>query len=453
MRAQITGASTRLSRKPRIPLLLGAQTAFNLSFYAVVPFIALVLAQKFELSATAVGMVLGIRTFAQQGMFLVGGALADYFGGRRIFLVGITVRVLGFTALALGTAVTSTIPGVALAIFVAGTVFTGLGGALFSPALNLYIAQADQQRAAEGTTAVNGRTTLFAWLNVTGEIGAVLGPLLGYSLIDHGFTLVAVVGAAVFILLWGIFWFLLPDTQQDASGDVSISTAGSTPGGVLTQSSMIFSRILAVVKNRGFTRFAALHSVDLFCYNQLYFALPLIAAAVQDSHKVLAAAFAAISVVVLVGQVPISYLSSKFSVATTLRVGYCISALGLLILGAAQWNTADTAPVFLESIGSPTLIITGALLIGAGHLLVSPQALSHVSIHTPTHAKAAYLGFIATCGGIAVLLGNFVVGSVLDIVADAFPAAQPLVWVAAALVITLAASLQRPLNHRDFDLQ
>ena len=56
-------------------LLLVSQFIFNTGFYAVVPFLAIFLRDDMLLSGAAIGLVLGLRTFSQQGMFLVGGAL------------------------------------------------------------------------------------------------------------------------------------------------------------------------------------------------------------------------------------------------------------------------------------------------------------------------------------------------------------------------------------------
>ena len=59
----------------------------------MVPFIALTMANDFAMSAVAIGVVLGARTFAQQGMFLVGGAISDRWGARYTMVAGCIVRV------------------------------------------------------------------------------------------------------------------------------------------------------------------------------------------------------------------------------------------------------------------------------------------------------------------------------------------------------------------------
>ncbi|MFT4234982.1 MAG: MFS transporter, partial [Microbacterium sp.] len=165
---------------PRPAVLLGSQVLFNVGFFAVVPFLAGVLRDDFALAGSAVGLILGLRTAAQQGMFLFGGALADRFGARSLILAGCTVRVTGFSLLAWSTL--STAEGSRLALFIVATVLTGLGGALFSPALEALVARADATAQADAA-AHRPRTTLFALLAVCGETGAALGPLLGALLL------------------------------------------------------------------------------------------------------------------------------------------------------------------------------------------------------------------------------------------------------------------------------
>lgn len=54
------------------------------------------------LSGGLIGLVLGLRTFSQQGMFIVGGALSDRYGARVVILSGCIVRVAGYLLLAFG---------------------------------------------------------------------------------------------------------------------------------------------------------------------------------------------------------------------------------------------------------------------------------------------------------------------------------------------------------------
>ncbi|MBM7025457.1 MFS transporter, partial [Clavibacter zhangzhiyongii] len=184
--------------RPRPAVLLGSQLVFNVGFYAVVPFLATVMRDDLGLGALAIGVVLGARTFSQQGLFLLGGVLADRFGPRILITAGCAVRVAGY----LGLALAADLPG-----FLLGAILTGLGGALFSPALQSLVAAADL-RARE--TRRPGRPSLFAALVLVGEVGAATGPLVGAALLGHGFATTALSAAGLFTAVGVALWCVIP---------------------------------------------------------------------------------------------------------------------------------------------------------------------------------------------------------------------------------------------------
>ncbi|MDQ0835926.1 hypothetical protein QF032_007770 [Streptomyces achromogenes] len=79
-----------------------------------------------------VGFVLGLRTFSQQGLFVVGGALVDRYGVRPIVLAGCVLRAAGFAWLGCAEQ-TWTVIGAVLLI--------GFTAALFSPAVESEVAR------------------------------------------------------------------------------------------------------------------------------------------------------------------------------------------------------------------------------------------------------------------------------------------------------------------------
>ena len=89
-----------MSTAPRLRVLLLAQAAFMVGFSSVVPFIAVLADARFGLGPAAIGAIVGARVAVQQGLFLVGGALADRFGPRALLLSGCAVRAAGFVLLA-----------------------------------------------------------------------------------------------------------------------------------------------------------------------------------------------------------------------------------------------------------------------------------------------------------------------------------------------------------------
>lgn len=398
-------------------VLLGAQLFFNVGFYAVVPFIAVVLSDDFGMAGAAVGVVLGVRTFAQQGMFLLGGILADRVGARSVILIGCAVRTTGF--LTLSASLWADEP--ALWLFVAGTVLTGLGGALFSPGLSVLLAAFEARPQSAGSR----RATLFAWLSVTGELGAVVGPLAGAALLGWGFGVVSASGAVFFAAVGLILWKLLPR-------DVEIRGRRGTP---LDRAHLRVrdGRMPPSLRNGRFTAFAALHAVDLLAYNQLYFALPLALRSAETAPQTVGLMFAWVSVVTLALQLPVSRWCATVGSARALRAGYATSAAGFLALGIG-------AVLPLGADGDVVAVLLGATLLTLGHLAANPTALSLVPGFAGAHPTGSYFGLLATAGGVAVLFGNVAIGAVLDDPAGG-PWRTVLPWVLLALALLTAAAL------------
>ncbi|MGB4778940.1 MFS transporter [Microbacterium sp.] len=394
----------------RPTVLLSSQLLFNVGFFAVVPFLAGILRDDFALAGSAVGLVLGVRTAAQQGLFLFGGALADRFGARPLILTGCAVRVAGFSLLAWSTMpALGPTDGLRLPLFIVATVLTGLGGALFSPALETLVARVDAAPHAR-------RTTLFALLAVFGETGAAAGPLLGALLLGWGFPTVAAAGALLFAA-------------------VAVALAGVLPGAPPrhgTPSAPDRPHPLAVLGDRRFVALAVLASVNLFAYNQLYLGLPVELDRVDAGPQALAVLFAWVSVATIALQLPIARAARRIGETRALRLGY-------LLISAAFGVLAIAAPVTPASgIAAVAPAFAATTLLALGHLVLTPLVLSLVPRFGPRGAWGSYYGLLATCGGAVVLVGNTLLGA-LYAVADApgLPAIAP--WaVLAALPLASA---------------
>ena len=122
-----------------------------------------------------VGLVLGLRTFSPQGLFVVGGALTDRYGPRPVVLTGCVLRIAGFGWLALAGC-TATVIGAVLLI--------GFAAALFSPAVE---SETAREAAAPTKTATGPHPPMY-WplFSAAGQAGAFLGPLLGCLLLLLG---------------------------------------------------------------------------------------------------------------------------------------------------------------------------------------------------------------------------------------------------------------------------
>ena len=100
------GTLSLLRSFPRsVQLLVINQYGVNTGFYMLVPYLAMHLTDDLGLSLAVTGLILGVRTFSQQGMFLIGGTAADRLGPHRVIIAGCALRSVGFAVFAFGTSV------------------------------------------------------------------------------------------------------------------------------------------------------------------------------------------------------------------------------------------------------------------------------------------------------------------------------------------------------------
>jgi MFS family permease len=184
-------------------LLMINQFGINLGFYMLMPYLAGYLAGPLALAAWAIGLVLGVRNFSQQGMFIVGGTLADRIGYKPLIVAGCLLRTAGFGLLVIA----DSLPAVLIA-----SAATGFAGALFNPAVRAYLAADAGPRRVEA----------FALFNIFYQGGILAGPLVGLALMALDFRIAAAAAAAVFAALTIAQLFALPQrnatpAQDDAS--------------------------------------------------------------------------------------------------------------------------------------------------------------------------------------------------------------------------------------------
>ncbi|NKX49155.1 MFS transporter [Arthrobacter deserti] len=416
--------------RPETRTLLGAQLVFNLGFYAVVPFLAGAMGGDYGLDAAAVGLVPGARTFSQQGMFLFGGMLADRWGARRAILTGCLVRILGYATLAAASDFT---------LFLLGAVLTGVGGALFSPALESRLSHADSPTGAGGPAGgKTGRPPVFVWLAVTGEVGAVLGPVLGSLLLGWGFDAALAAGIGIFAAVTVLLWYRLPAVparslqKQDAGGPGG-THAGARPA-------------LRCLGDRCFVVFCMLAGTNMLAYNQLYFAVPVELSRRGLDGAWLGALVLLASALTLLLQLPVAAAGRRLGPARALSAGF--------VLLAAAFTVGATTSVHPGSSGNSLAPVVGtvAVLI-LGHMLLTPTILSLIPAFVPAEGPAsgrgAYYGLAATCGGTAVLAGNAVLGRLLDLT-DRHHWWPGTPWVPLIMLACLAAAALPPVlrGHR-----
>lgn len=375
------------------------QFGINLGFYMLMPYLAGYLAGPLGLATWAVGLVLGVRNFSQQGMFIVGGTLADRLGYKPLIVAGCLLRTGGFGLLV----VAESLPTVLIA-----SAATGFAGALFNPAVRAYLADDSVERRVEA----------FAVFNIFYQAGILAGPLVGLALMVLDFRITAGAAAVVFALLTIAQLFALP---QHRATDQPPKTS-------------VLADWRIVVANRSFVLFAVAMIGSYVLSFQVYLALPLHAAILApDAESTLVAAIFVVSGVIAVGgQLRITrFLRARCDPGRSIAIGMLVLAASFLPLTIVPTSGRFGLTSAVIS------LLTAAALLAIGSAAVFPFEMDTVVSLARNRLLATHYGFYNTIVGVGILVGNLATGALMQAARAA--GAPELIWITLSLIGALTA--------------
>ncbi|MFJ6755166.1 MDR family MFS transporter [Streptomyces sp. NPDC091273] len=396
-----------------IRLLMVNQFTINLGFYMLMPYLATYLAGPLGLAGWLVGLILGVRNFSQQGMFLIGGTLADRLGYKPMIIAGLMLRTAGFATLGLVESVPA---------LLAASAATGLAGALFNPASRAYLAADAGERRVEA----------FALFNVFYQAGILLGPLVGMILTGIDFSVACLVAAGIFALLGVIQIRALPARRPDHA-----ETSDGGREGVLRQWRGIFA-------NRPFLLFSLAMVGSYVMSFQVYLSLPLEVRRLGGEGR-----FGTAAVAVLFAVSGLSTIAFQTKVTAWCKArmepGRALTQ-GLLVMGTAFVPLLLASAVPVPDGGAGLWVLAGlppalsALLLALGTMIAYPFEMDTIVRLAGNRLVATHYGLYNTICGIGITVGNLLTGMALDAARKAGLPALP--WAALGLLgLACAAAL------------
>jgi MFS family permease len=385
-------------------LLMINQFGINLGFYMLMPYLAGYLAGPLGLAAWAIGLVLGVRNFSQQGMFIVGGTLADRIGYKPLIVAGCLLRTAGFGLLVIA----DSLPAVLIA-----SAATGFAGALFNPAVRAYLAADAGPRRVEA----------FALFNIFYQGGILAGPLVGLALMALDFRIAAAAAAAVFAALTIAQLFALPQRNATpAQDDASILDDWRT-----------------VLANRSFLLFAAAMIGSYVLSFQVYLALPLHAKNLvpHAESAVVAGVFVISGLVAVAGQLRITrWFAKRWGPGHSLVIGMLVLPASFIPMTVLPDDSRA------GQIAAVTALLVGAAVLAIGSAAVFPFEMDTVVSLANGRLVGTHYGFYNTIVGIGILVGNLATGTLMQRAADA--GAPELTWIVLSVIgLTAALALYR----------
>ncbi|MET7327498.1 MFS transporter [Nonomuraea sp. NPDC005650] len=387
-----------------IQLLQINQAGINLGFYMLMPYLAQHLSADAGLAVWTIGLILGLRNLSQQGMFLIGGTLADRLGHKPMIMLGCALRTVGFALFGLTTA---------LPLLIAAAVVTGLAGALFNPAARAYLAQEAGER----------KVAAFAVFNVFYQGGILLGPLVGLALLNSGFGVVCLSASAIFAVLTVLQGLCLPARR-----------------GPVRKHQPVLRDWRQAFGDRAFVSFAAAMIASYALSYQMYLALPLEVQRLGGGQAGVMALYAVSALLGIAGQVRLTdWCSARWS------RGQAISR-GLALMGVAFLPPAAAAGLPLPPMWAIMPVVACTLLLTMGTLIAFPFEMATIADMAGDRLIGTYYGLYNLLSGIGILAGNLLSGALVDVARSSGLAALP--WVLLTVAGLASATAVGRLSRR-----
>lgn len=382
---KMTFAQFRSFNRP-IKLLLLNQLTINVGFYMLMPYLANYLGRELGLAAWLVGLVLGVRNLSQQGMFLVGGSLADRLGYKQLILAGLLLRTVGFGLLG----VVDALPALVLA-----SALTGLAGALFNPAVRAYLAE----------EAGEDRVEAFAVFNVFYQTGILVGPLVGLVLGGIAFRLTCAVAAALFLLLAVLQARALP-ARQGGRGRVEQT---------------VLAHWRRALRNGPFLLFSLAMMGSYVLNFQVYLGLPIEVRRVTGGTTGVTLVFALSGLLAILGQVRVAaWAKARWTPAQAMTRGLALMGVAFVPVAASFQARPLTSGAGTDSarlvsyLAALTPVLTATALLSVATMIVYPFEMATIVTLAGDGMVGTYYGLYNTVSGIGIAAGNLLTGAAID---------------------------------------
>ena len=277
---------TQINQRRGLLILLFFTFFMVVGFDMIMPLVIGHYVNNVGLTATAVSVALAIRQFSQQGLAMIGGALADRFQVKTLISVGVFLRVLGFLTLAFSSA---------YGMLIAAMILIGLGGVLF---------EMPYQSAIAMLTTNDNRPKYYSLNNTITGIASAIGPLLGVALLRLDFKVVCFGAASCFMINFVLSRVAMPPIMRQA------------------KSYAVMPAVKRIAKDRPYQIFVLLMMVFWLGASQIDITYPLRVQEIYGSADGVGIMYTVYAVVMAVLQYPLVALASKrFSSRAAVVIG------------------------------------------------------------------------------------------------------------------------------------
>jgi DHA1 family multidrug resistance protein-like MFS transporter len=399
MSATIATSDLTLVQRRRGITALMISTFFSWAgFFLVIPLVAVHYVDDLGWAAGTVGIVLAVRQLTQQSLTTVFGVVSDRVGPKPLITVGMLIRVLGFVSMAWADSFVTVLGSLILA---------GIGGSMF---------ESPKSAAFAALAAPEERQRLFSKVGVVSGIGTTVGTQLGALLIPYDFSIVCLVGAAAYVVIFVQMMILLPP--------IRVSTGSHSPAAGLG----------LVMRDTRFMVFLLILTGYFFCTTQFGLTITLAATRITGTDAAVSWIYAVNAVATIgLGYILPRILERWMSSLMLLISGTLILGGGLALVGFA---------------GSTLTILIAAAVFSLGAILARPGQETVIANLADPVARGTYFGVSALSLAVGGSLGNYLGGVIYSQGSDGGNAAGPWLVFAGVAVVTSISLIVYQARYR-----
>ena len=335
------------------------------------PFFSLYITQKFGVGMTQAGLVLGL--FSIFGLIggMIGGALTDKFGRRKLIIFGLIFSAVSTLSLGMINQFTALIP---LAMVI------GLLSDVAGPAHQAMIADIlPEKQRQEG----------FGVLRVVGNMAWIVGPTIGGFVANKSFFALFVIDAVVSSFVAFLFFLFIPETKPEGH-------AGERQESILAT----FKGYGVVVRDLAFMAFLMAGMLMGLVYQQMYNSLSVY---LRDYHGIDPQGYG-----FLLTTSAITVILFQFWVTRIIKVRppFLMMALGTVFyaFGFGMFGFVSVYWLFALAI----------IVITIGEMIVMPTTQALAANFAPEAMRGRYMAVFGLTWMIPATIGPGAAGVILD---------------------------------------
>ncbi|UYP47169.1 Multidrug resistance protein MdtH [Candidatus Lokiarchaeum ossiferum] len=339
--------------------------------FMLFPFFSIYLMEHFSASFTQVGLLFMMMSIGNILGSVIGGAVTDKIGRKKIIIFGLVASGLGSILMGLVNQ---------LEIFYILASLLGILGSIGHPA---------RQAMVPDLLLPEQHSQAYAILRVAVNISATVGPILGGFIALHSYMALFIIDAASSIITAIIVAFIIPETKRPVSIEAESQSFSETLKGYFT-----------VMKDRVFMSYLFISAIMILVYMQMYSTLSVYLVAEQGfTNQMIGLLMSVNAALVVTTQFLITRKISKMPLLKAMALGTLCYGIGFGMFGI---------------VNSVYFVFIAMIFVTLGEMIALPTSQGVVAKFAPEDKRGRYMAVFSFSWTIPNLFGTLLAGNIMD---------------------------------------